>query len=126
MKKNKLKTATIDFGLLPGYAFVSIGATVKQVLEKQKDKEWVNYFKSLENNTNFNFCNKTEINGTTFFSLFIENKKGEEWYATLAHEVFHLCQFLCNTYYIDMVQEKEMVAYLHTHLMTQIIKLKNQ
>lgn len=118
---------TINFGILPGYALVSIGGTTKEVLEKEKDKQWKFYLQTLvDSGLEINFCNRTEIDGVTYFSLFIENKKNENWYSVLAHELLHMCQFLCNQHCVDMIQEKEMVAYLHTHLMNQIIDLNKK
>lgn len=121
-----MMSTTIDFGSLPGYAIVFVGGDVKKAIENETDKEWKMYYETLDyDGMTTNFCNKTEIEGTTYYSLFIELPKDENWYTMLAHEVLHLCQFLCKTHHIDMIEEKESVAYLHTHLMNQIIKLKN-
>lgn len=124
--KNKIKTGTIDFGIFQGYALVCIGGTPKEAVEKETDKGWKDYLNYLvEEGMTTNFCNKVQIGRTTYFSLFLENKRNEGWYAIVAHEIFHLCQFICKLNHIDMIQEKESVAHLHTHLMKQIIKLNN-
>lgn len=120
----KKKTSTINFGILPGYAFVSIGGDIDDVIKKEADKGWLYYFKALkQDGLTINFANRTTINGELYSSIFLKNKEDEDWYAVVAHEVFHLCQFLCEAHQVDMIQEKEMVAYLHTHLMKQILHL---
>tara|TARA_R110000868_G_C10692254_1_gene748449 strand:+ start:446 stop:832 length:387 start_codon:yes stop_codon:yes gene_type:complete len=123
--KKKSLTSTINLGSIPGYAFVSIGLSVKDVLKRETAKEWKEYFTYLdEDGLTTNFCNSVTINDVMYRSVFIEQKNNDnEWYIILAHELIHLCQFICATHQIDMIKEKESVAYLHSHLMRQILDL---
>ena len=126
--KKRIVTSKINFGIFDGYALLSIGGTVKEVLKKEKDKQWKDYLIFLDKmGQTINFANKSELEGKkeniVFFSIFLENKLNEDWYIVLAHEVFHLCQFIAKHYHIDMIEEKESMAYLHSHLMKQILKL---
>lgn len=47
-------------------------------------------------------------------------------YVTLAHEVFHLVQYIFDVVCADMIEEKESAAYTHSHIMHQCLnKLRN-
>lgn len=124
-KQDKLvNTGNINFGIFPGECFVCIGATVKQIAETEPDKKWKQYFEFLvEDGMTTNFCNESAVDGLTYYSLFIEEKKDDAWFAKLAHELLHLCQFICKTHVLNMIEEKESVAYLHTHLMNQVLQI---
>lgn len=120
-------TDTINFGVLPGEALVSIGGDLDAVISREKDKDWLFYLNGMkEDGLTTNFANRTTIDDVLYASIFLENKKGEDWYAMVAHEVLHMCQFLCHAHVINMIQEKEMVAYLHTHIMKQILQINKK
>jgi len=82
---------TINFGVLPGEALVSIGGDLDAVISREKDKDWLFYLNGMkEDGLTTNFANRTTVDDVLYASIFLENKKDEDWYAMVAHEVFLL------------------------------------
>jgi hypothetical protein len=51
-------------------------------------------------------------------------KKIRKEVTTVAHEVVHAVQFICNSRDIDMVQEQEHIAYMVQYIMAKILNVK--
>ncbi len=124
-KKHKAVISTINFGTFHGYAMACIGTNVEEVLSKHKDKGWREYLTRVkEEGFDCDFVHEAKMaNGNVYSCVFVSKKGGDEWYIKVAHECFHLCQILAQNYHIDMILEKESMAYQHSHLMRQILEL---
>lgn len=117
---------TVNFGQFQGKIVFSCGFTVKELIKhfkKQDCHDWASGLKSIDlgNHTLGIACKRT-YKKTQLFYLILRDpfKFTDQEYCTLAHEVLHLVQFRLIDI-LDRDQETECEAYLHTHIMQQIL-----
>lgn len=118
---------TVNFGQFQGKICFSCGFTVKELIEhfkKQECKEWAAGLRSVEHlgPEVLGQASKRTYKNVELFYLILRDpfKFTDQEYITLAHEVLHLVQFRLRDI-LDRDQETECEAYLHTHIMQQIL-----
>lgn len=129
MKKDNGVTmfTTIDFGIFQGKICFSCGFTEKELRAhfiKQGCKDWASCLRSIELGENcLGIACKRMYKNMEFYFLILRDpfRFTDQEYCTLAHECLHLVQFRLMDI-LDRDAETECEAYLHTHLMTQILK----
>ena len=116
----------INFGIFPGIISFTCGYTIKQIKKiynGQGCKDWTAALKDVE-----------LVDSCLGMAMHRIHKGSNYWYCilrdpftftdqemvTLSHEVLHLVQFRLNGV-LDRDREFECEAYLHTHIMTQIL-----
>lgn len=135
MKKSKPLLTWIDAGIFPCKIMLSVGfdySTINKHLTKVKAFDWkmgISQDKELiEGGTCFSLKrtveNKKTGKGVTYFYVIITRLFDfSDWdMVMLAHEILHTCQFMLPEL-LDRNREYECEAYLHSHLMTQALKL---
>jgi hypothetical protein len=136
-KEDKKKVFTsINMGIFYGYCFVSAGYTTDQVLAYLKGnkntKDWAEAFEvikpSIEKNDSHCQVDTVTVTEegkqTKYYFLYMKQPFGftDHEMCELAHECLHLCQTVLPDY-LDRDKEMECEAYLHTHLMSQCLKV---
>jgi len=135
MKKSKRFIECLNTGIFPVHVSFSVGYTYEEIIAYYKKIKAHGYALGLNED-------KALIDGGTFFALkrtvTIKTSGQESTYfylilkrpfefcdwdmIMLAHECLHLCQFILPEI-LDRNREYESEAYLHSHLMTQALKL---
>lgn len=129
----------LNTGIFPATVMFSCGFTfheVKAHLKKVKATEWLKAFddpsvnEMMDSRTWFaksivmEFWDKKQGKYTDkkhlYFIIIPDFHRGDNDYVKLAHEVLHICQFFLPDV-LDRLKEHEAEAYLHTHLMRQIL-----
>lgn len=100
-------------------------------LKRRKYHDWVkaiegddHFYNDHVNRAMFRSLGEGEDEDKFFFILLKKNVNlDDESYAVIAHECFHVVQFVSECVGADICAEKESSAYLHMHLMKACIKL---
>lgn len=139
MKSDKI-IDWINFGIFPGYCMVSIGFTFDEIISelnklKVDDRAVDNWITGIEGSkelidsgSNFGLRRVVENSKTKdkiylSYIIFTERFGFTDYeMCKLAHEVLHICQFTLPDF-MNVEREFESVAYTHTHLMQQCLKL---
>ena len=123
-----LHVTRIDFGIFPfRCAAVSAASELSALVEyfRVHDENWHAAALKIDPKMHANTCWVTYLrhsDASCFFLFAPPFEDRPEWYIAAAHECLHLCQFalpLLGTF--DRNMEIEGEAYLHTHLMRQVI-----
>lgn len=124
----------LNFGCYPGTCMFILGFTLEEAISRMKrqraDKVWIRALESTKNEANLKGAkywahhvifvrpNGDEIN---HFFIFMSDWEDTNWYhATIAHEALHIIQYYLPGI-LDRNTEHEAEAYLHTHLMRQML-----
>lgn len=128
----KLVTKTIswqDWGTFYGTTMVCCGYEnyddLRRKLKEMKYKDWLS---AIEGKEEFNSCHFSKWNkdGKTWSMLWMKDWKQDlEHYKILAHELLHAVHF-CMPDFLDVLKEKEAVAYQHSYLFESIAKELNK
>ena len=125
-----------NFGCFPGYWVFIQNFSHKEVmkhLKKQKAKGWIATLDDEKLFTGYPRAGRRDVKFESddkskayYFIIMPDglNTKDSEDLIILAHECVHICQF----YLPDLMnrdEENEAEAYLHTHLMRQVIEHLN-
>lgn len=134
MKQTKIITS-INFGCFPGYCVFAAGHTMAELRahfkkeEKQNkiDKGWRMCLEDEEfGDRKFLAMHRSLVSpkgdvSHYYYVLFIEPFMWRDAsYVILAHEFLHICQFYLPPV-LDRNREIEAEAYLHSHLMQQVL-----
>jgi len=130
---------TLNTGIFPAKVVFSMGFTKDELIAEMKKQKCYDYVVALEK-ANVEFASETTLgvvshrtisgyefkDGATrkeFFFLSLREFNFSDYHMTaLAHECVHLCQFILPSF-LERDREIEAEAYLHTHLMTQVLKI---
>lgn len=124
----------INFGCYPGYCTFILGFTLEEAVTRMKrhkaGKDLIQVVESMISNTDLTnkkywahhgvLCYKdgTERN---FFFIYLKDWEDNNWYhSVIAHEALHIIQYYLPDI-LDRNTEHEAEAYLHTHLMRQML-----
>lgn len=123
----------LNFGIFPGYVQYSSGYSYQEIVKKLKKmpngQEWLDAMKHIDpKDMQGNIAKRLTLEHKksgavkTYYFIFFEQpfERTDYWYAKLAHEVLHICQFHLKDI-LDRNREIEAEAYLHTHLMMQVL-----
>lgn len=134
MRKSKAHIVTLDAGIFPCKVLFSVAVTHEEILSKLKKNKSMDWHDCVANEVDYyklpywagkrvyrHTKNNTE---RTYFLLHIGRPFDfSDWdMVMLAHECVHLCQFILKEI-LDRDREIEAEAYLHSHLMTQALKI---
>lgn len=119
---NWLKTGMFEIPV-----FFSVGFDYKKGLnyfKKEAVGNWLNAFELIEEmyyEDSWGFVSKRTYNNMHYYFFVIKNRFrfDDDNQRCLAHELVHLASFILNDRAIDLFQENECFAYLHTYLMKQ-------
>ncbi len=124
--KKKVQSFWINRGIYDGECLVFVDTTPAEEALKEKDSNWKIHFQNLATRGfTDNFTDRTigDVNGLLYLTLWLRRLEDtHEMYTLIAHEVLHIVQFTALDFHFDMIEEKEATAYLHSHLMKQILK----
>jgi hypothetical protein len=132
MKSKPKQIHTLNAGIFPFKIMLSAGFTYDEImkeLKRQKCDQWLAGLKEekamIDSASNFAIkrvvSNKKHGDQTLFYIIFIKPFDFSDWaMCTLAHEVLHICQFMLPLM-LDRDREYECEAYLHTHIMEQVL-----
>lgn len=125
----------LDTGIFPATVMFSCGFSFDEIIEILKEKKATDWLTGLDNDkqlieTGNYFGLRRDLEDTktgkrtTLFYLILKPRFAftDEQYCILAHEILHICQFLLPDV-LDRNKEIEAEAYLHTHLMSNILKI---
>jgi hypothetical protein len=130
MKKRQLHT--LNAGIFPFKIMLSSGFTYDEIikeLKKQKCDQWLSGLKEdkqlIDGGKNFalkrTVIHKRYGEATLYYIIFINIFDFSDWsMCALAHEVLHITQFMLPDI-LDRDREYECEAYLHTHIMEQVL-----
>lgn len=134
LSKSKCIIHWLDTGIFPATVMFACGFEYEEIisnLKKKKAKVWI---EGLVDQKEFiersNYCyvittltsKKTGKETILFYIIIKEVFKFTDFeYCKLAHEVLHICQYLLPDI-LNRNKEHEAEAYLHTHLMSSILK----
>lgn len=124
----------VKLGHFPGHCLVSYNMTYSELcssLKRKKYPDWIAALngdeKRFEDDTCYAMWRSISKGGKTSHRFFILLKDyirlNDFGYTTIAHEVFHIVQFVSQYVSACVIEEKESSAYLHSHLMTEAIKV---
>jgi hypothetical protein len=124
----------VKLGHFPASCLVAYNMTHKELcsaLKRRKYPDWVAALEGDERRFEDNTCygmwrSAKRGNKTTncFFILLKDYVKLNDFgYTLIAHEVLHVVQFVSEFVSANVIEEKESSAYLHSHLMTETIKI---
>jgi len=130
---------TLNTGIFPAKVVFSMGFTKHELIAEMKKQKCDDYVVAIEKGdltfpsetcmgsacwrtiSGYNF--KDGAKRKEFFFLFLSEFDFSDYHMTvLAHECVHLCQFILPLF-LERDSEHEAEAYLHTHLMTQVLKI---
>lgn len=134
MKKN---WGFVKLGHFPVYCLVSYNMPHKELMSVLNRRKYVNWSKAISEDKNIfdsddrNFAvrrvlqdTKKEIHPPYLFILLKDNVKLDtNGYVTIAHEAFHIVQFVSEYVSACLIEEKESSAYLHSHLMESAVSV---
>lgn len=123
---------SLNFGVYPGYCVFAYRYSYDEIIAELKNQncnEWVaglgNDAELLSDGDYFALHRHFDYKGQEKHLYYIILKKKfkftDQCYATLAHEVLHICQFYLPRI-LDRNKEHEAEAYLHTYLMVECLK----
>jgi hypothetical protein len=133
-KKVVQHMAGIDTGIFPCRILFCHGFSYDEImgkLKKQKAPDWVAGLADDKALIDGGRCfslkreveNKQNQKVTLFYIIITRQFDFSDWdMCMLAHEVLHTCQFMLPDI-LDRDREFECEAYLHTHIMTQCLKI---
>lgn len=124
----------INFGCYPGTCMFILGFTLQHTLWRMKrqraDSDWIRCIESMINNTDLSeksywsheaILVNTDGAKKHFFFIYMKDWEDNNWYhCALAHEALHIIQYYLPDI-LDRNTEHEAEAYLHTHLMRQML-----
>lgn len=135
MKKSPKVIHYIPFGIFPAGVSFCCGFTYDEIigqLKKEKCQEWITPIegeREFIDSRSWKALHRTVENTVTkqqrsYFYLIIPERFDftPYSYCKLAHEVLHICQFFLPDV-LDRNREIEAEAYLHTHIMTECLKI---
>lgn len=117
----------IDFGIFPGTISFACGMTIEEIKAEYKKQGCDNWTLAIKGITLDKHCAgiacQRVSKGIHYYFLILPKPFHftDDEMVTLAHECLHLVQFRLNGI-LDRDREFECEAYLHSHLMTQILK----
>lgn len=133
MVSNKI-LSWLNTGIFPATVMFSCGFDYSEMamhLKKCKGKEWLQaaeYQKAFIESSKWcamesHFIDDKGVERKLFI-IFIKPlfRFTDDCFIKLSHEVLHICQFLLPSI-LNRDKEVEAEAYLHTHLMTQILTI---
>lgn len=120
-------------GHFPCHCLVSFNmehSELVRILQRKGYGNWATAIEDDENNflsdNNMALYRKVESKhskNNCFIILLKDLKLNDEGYITIAHETFHIVQFVSAIVCADLYEEKESSAYLQTHLMESAIQV---
>lgn len=131
MKKN---WGFVKLGHFPAYCIVSYNMPHKELLSTLKRKKYVDWadsigadehlFQDQTNRALWRSRDTKEGKLHHFYILLKDNVKLDtSGYVTIAHEAFHIVQFVSEYVSACLIEEKESSAYLHSHLMESAVSV---
>ncbi len=124
----------LDTGIFPATVMFSCGFEFEEIITLLKKKKASQWLFGIEDQKVFiessNYCyvsttlmdKKTKKETRLFYLIVKEVFRFTDFeYCKLAHEVLHICQHILKDI-LDRYKEHEAEAYLHTHLMQNILK----
>jgi len=125
----------LDTGIFPATILFSYQFSYDEVIRLLKKKQASDWLAGISGdkirltNSNYIALHRELENTTThetrkLFYIFIkeEFKYTDYEYCNLAHEVVHMCQYILPAI-LDRDKEHEAEAYLHTHIMSQLLEV---
>jgi hypothetical protein len=118
---------TINCGQFPMNVVVIMGYKIDAAIKAFKGSEygqglrWMRDNKGLVDNQDCALY--TTVDNKHLFYIIMPSWNNRDWdFIKLAHECLHACQFVLPLF-LERDKEHECEAYLHTHLMSQILEI---
>lgn len=134
MKKSKPHIVTLDAGIFPCRVLFTVAVKHEEILARLKKNKSMDWYDCVASEGEFyklpywagkRVYTNTKTGQERIYFLFHIGRPFDfsDWdMVMLAHECLHLCQFMLKDI-LDRDKEHEAEAYLHSHLMTECLKI---